>query len=481
MKPKTFQLLLVLLFGLLIITALGSLASRMASISVKPAVSETSSVYRTSSPSLQPSYIRKQAAGLSSTAGIAMPAPTRQVSIAFATATYQATSTSSPTPPAPGFTPSAAVLTASRTVLTPSAPGLTPSPTQPVVFRKVPYLVATGSDTQMMLVWQLNSTLPGRLEWGTGGAYQLGKISTSEIDDNDHLHLSTISSLEPGTKYTYRVTAGEQVFTGTFFTAAGPATDSLDFFVYGDTRDGMETHNEIAGQIIQAYTDVPSFQTFVLLVGDLVKYGDKESLWNKQLFDPQLANIRTLMANLPYVSVMGNHEQSGELFEKYFPMPFIAGRYWSFDYGPAHFSLLDQYVPYSAGSEQYEWLEKDLAASQKIWKFIVLHEPGWSAGGDHPNDKAVQQDLQPLAEKYGVSAFFAGHNHYYARAVINDIQHLTVGGGGAPFDTPDPKKDNIVVARREYSFVEISIRGNTLAGSVLSSSGEVIDTFEVVR
>ena len=127
-------------------------------------------------------------------------------------------------------------------------------------------------------------------------------------------------------------------------------------------------------------------------------------------------------------------------------MPFSADRYWSFDYGPAHFVMLDQYVDYAVGSPQYTWLVNDLAASTKIWKFIVMHEQGWSTGGGHENNTTVQTIIQPLAELYGVSIVFGGHNRYYARAVVNGVQHLTVGGGGAPLYTPDPGQPFIVTA-----------------------------------
>ena len=101
-----------------------------------------------------------------------------------------------------------------------------------------------------------------------------------------------------------------------------------------------------------------------------------------------------------------------------------------------HVVMLDQYTTYTAGSTQYNWLKTDLAASTKKWKVVVLHEPGWSAGGGHGNNTTVQNDLQPLFVQYGVAIVFGGHNHYYARASVSGVTHLTVGGGGAPLYSP---------------------------------------------
>ena len=81
------------------------------------------------------------------------------------------------------------------------------------------------------------------------------------------------------------------------------------------------------------------------------------------MFSPSLANIRTELANLSYLPVMGNHEGSGSLFLRYFPQPYVAAGYWSFDYGPVHVVMMDQYVSYGSGSAEYNWVKSDLAAT----------------------------------------------------------------------------------------------------------------------
>jgi hypothetical protein len=175
---------------------------------------------------------------------------------------------------------------------------------------------------------------------------------------------------------------------------------------------------------------------------------------------------------------MGNHEGAGILFKKYFPSPFVAGRYWSFDYGPAHFVVVDQYVPYGPGSAQLNWIEDDLAATDKPWKFMYLHEPGWSAG-THGNNSSVQNYIQPLCEEYNVSILFTGHNHNYARAIVNGVQHVTTGGGGAPLYQPNSSYPNIVAVSRSYHYCKIEINDNILSFKALTPSGNVIDSFTI--
>jgi Calcineurin-like phosphoesterase len=193
-------------------------------------------------------------------------------------------------------------------------------------------------------------------------------------------------------------------------------------------------------------------------------------------------NLRRQDASIADTGVRGNHEGGAVYFKRYFPQPYQpGGLYRSLDYGPMHIALLDQYTAYNAGSVQYKWLKNDLASSTKTWKFVVLHEPGWSSGGGHPNNTTVQTDLEPLFKQYGVSIVFGGHNHYYARATVDGIQHLTVGGGGAPLYVPASGYPNIVVASQNYSFGQFTISGTTLTARVVSNSGAVLDTFTIRR
>ena len=119
-----------------------------------------------------------------------------------------------------------------------------------------------------------------------------------------------------------------------------------------------------------------------------------------------------------------------------------------------------------------------MASSTKKWKFIILHEPGWSAGG-HSNEVAVQNYIQPLAVANNVTMIFAGHNHYYARAVVDGVQHVTTGGGGAPLYTPDPDAENIVVTAEVHHFCELEIMGNSLVFTARDKDGNELDSLQL--
>lgn len=359
---------------------------------------------------------------------------------------------------------------------------LLPGPAQAASRRKGPYLMLGGSPSSMTVLWQLDGTATCTLEWGRDRSHWEGRIQTTEY--GDHQHAYTIHGLKPGTLYHYRVTMGGQPYEGTFRTSPDPTSRRLKFMAYGDTRSQPGQHDRVAAAMVRQMETDPEYQTLLVVVGDLVAHGRQEHDWDEQLFDATRSHLQTLLSLAPYQSCLGNHELRGDgdedLFLKYFPYRWAAPHYGSFDYGPAHFTYVDQFTGYAPGSPQYAWIAADLAATRKPWRFVVLHEPGWSAGG-HTDNLDVQRYLEPLFETYGVAMVFAGHNHYYARAVVHGVQHITTGGGGAPLYQPHPDMPGVVAVSRSYHYCRVEIDGARLELEAVRPDGVVVDRVHLVR
>lgn len=352
--------------------------------------------------------------------------------------------------------------------------------------RKGPYLIYPGVNTRMMVLWQLDHTRKCRLDWGKDKTYSDNYVVTAEYG-TDHQHKYTISGLAPGTKYYYRVKAGSNEYPGSFRTAPPEDSNSVKFLVYGDTRTGVFEHDLVDETIVDTFEDDPSYQTFLILTGDWVDDGEEEEDWDEEFFNPAALNSRELQANLPVNGCIGNHEWNensnpSTYFDKYWPYPCVQHFYWSFDYGPVHIAVIDQYdADYAPGTKQFQWLVNDLAECDKQWKVLVLHEPGYSAGGGHNDNRAVQNYIHPLCEEYGVQIVFCGHNHYYARCDKNGIKHITAGGGGAPLRTPDPNHSPYVeIIEKTYHFCRIEIKGKNLHFRAVRPDGTLIDVFRLV-
>ncbi len=354
---------------------------------------------------------------------------------------------------------------------------LTGLTTLPDLMRKAPYVLYADNNTRMRIHWQLILSDTCLFEWGEDTTYSRGSSEIAEYGA-DHQFSRTIAGLTPGEMYYYRVTAGGYEYTGSL--RAAPPADAMQvkFFAYGDTRTYPADHDAVAAGIVSKYTADPDLQTMIISVGDLVNDGDIESDWDNQFFSPAYGNIQEMLGDLAYQACMGNHEGSGDLFRKYFPYPFESDRYWSFDYGPAHFVVVDQYVSYTTGSAQLTWIENDLATTAKPWKFIYLHEPGWG-GGTHSNNTTVQSYIQPLCELYDVYMVFAGHNHNYVRALVNGVHHVTTGGGGAPLYSPNLTWPNVVTGTKAHHFCMIEIDGGELHFSVITAQDSLIDSLTI--
>lgn len=368
--------------------------------------------------------------------------------------------------PAFTFTPSPTF-----TIVPPSS-----TPKTPLLLKKGPYLVFTGSPEGMNVIWQSEKAEDFVFEWGLDETYSMGS-SVPSGDPESILYQVRLSGLVPATQYFYRISTGSAEVHGSFFTPA-TSTDALTFFAYGDSRSGPDTHNGIATSILEQISLDPAAQTFILSTGDLMTTATEESL-QEDAFAANQTAIRKMLSILPVVNAMGNHDGTA-LFKQYFPYPFTTTYDWSFDYGPAHFTIIDQYIEMIPGSERWQWLKNDLSKSEKPWKFILLHAPGWSAG-PHENNEMVQKIIHPLAAANGVQMIIAGHNHYYARAEVDSVIHLTTGGGGAPLYDPENGWPRVVKSIKAFHYVKIEIQGNQLSAQVISPLGEILDEFSITN
>jgi hypothetical protein len=346
---------------------------------------------------------------------------------------------------------------------------------------KGPYLIYPLVNTQMDVLWQMSAPATCTLSWGTDETYSLG--STQETLDNPetHQHKYTITGLTPGTLYYYEVSYGSTKLTGRFRAAPADDAEKVSIYAWGDTRDDQFDPNTINTQICSEFIKNPEYQTLIIHAGDWVNK-DQDENWANEFFNRTSAAGNLMMhASLPQMGARGNHEGAAIYYKKYFPYKYQPGGcYYSFDYGPLHIAVVDQYVDYAWGSDQYVWLENDLASSSKKFKIILLHEPGWSAAGAHSDEIPVRTYIQPLCLEYHVSMVIGGHNHFYARGVVDNIVHLTLGGGGASSKTPSAK-ENIITYVGGLSYMRFDIDGNTLNAYAMNPNGNILDTYTLIN
>lgn len=78
--------------------------------------------------------------------------------------------------------------------------------------------------------------------------------------------------------------------------------------------------------------------------------------------------------------------------------------------------------------QQYQWLEKSLAASTCTWKVVIGHYPVFS-NGIHGNTQELVTNLLPLLKKYHVDFYLSGHDHDLEFLRRDDINFIVSGAG----------------------------------------------------
>jgi 3',5'-cyclic AMP phosphodiesterase CpdA len=200
-----------------------------------------------------------------------------------------------------------------------------------------------------------------------------------------------------------------------------PVLDSFHFEILGD-RTG-EAVPAVYDHAWQAAAD--GHPAFVVSVGDTIE-GLNDATAPREWLEAQ--QILKPYRPCPIYLVPGNHDiwsaASERLFRQYAAHP----PHYSFDYGQAHFTILDnsRSEDYSAG--ELAFLEQDLKAhrAQPV-KFIFSHRPSWLIGAALQNPNFA---LHQLARQYGVRYVISGHLHQMLRLDLQGVTYISMPSSG---------------------------------------------------
>ena len=322
------------------------------------------------------------------------------------------------------------------------------------VFLAPPYL-QNVTPKGITVMWETAAPFGGYVEYGEtmyGNHDRLRFASAA-------LQAARIEGLRAGTAYMYRVVLGGVEGPWHSFKTAPVGGDAVRFAVWGDSRSDPPMHERVVLEMGRVSPDI------AINVGDVVGSGANLNEWVEHHLWP----LRHLSASVPTYVAIGNHEYGGfggpdpracPPFERYFDHPTArsGNEYWySFDYGPARFIILDpnkaggprgERIP--PGSPQYEWFAREVAAAAREakWIFVFMHQPPYSecwAGGYYDGEFHLREEIVPLIEKYKADIVFSGHTHDYERGLPhppydpatgsgNEAVYIITGGGGASLD-----------------------------------------------
>ena len=328
-------------------------------------------------------------------------------------------------------------------------------------------LASTDNVSGRVVGWYDEKRLASsRLLWRAGGEAEMNSVPAEEtrVEIEDHtvfVYRAVMRGLAPGRRYEFTVECeGKRGALQTFSVDDGGAFKML---VFPDSQsvDGYTVWDRVARDASERFPDAALWVN----MGDLTDNGESWHQWRDwfHVFAPYIGGRL-------FVPIMGNHECYSlewtmclpRVFRALFPGPengseFYKGYYWSFDYGPVHFTVvntqreeIDTLCP-GLFDEQAAWLRRDLSETKKPWRVVLMHRDLVDYDAQPPRRDPISETLVPVFEEAGVDAVLTAHVHAYRRRLLKDwkrdsrgVLYIATGNAGnCYYELPPHEIDDV--------------------------------------
>lgn len=246
---------------------------------------------------------------------------------------------------------------------------------------------------------------------------------TQNLYRKQYSHQVAVTDLLPGTSYTYRVgDAAANVWSDAKSFVTDNGDEAFKFITIADVQASSNENFAHAALTLKGALSVMPDAEFTVNLGDYVNDNTNDE------WDWYFSNFAFANDILTQVPVAGNHD--GNITNKFntncFKNTFcldqsknesIEGVYYSFEYGNAHFAVLNTNDMYPMSQAQRNWLINDMSASDAQWKIILAHRSFYSAGKNinKPDTIIMRNVLLPIIDQLDIDMVYAGHDHMYLR------------------------------------------------------------------
>ncbi len=360
-----------------------------------------------------------------------------------------------------------------------------------------PYLQYSTKNS-IKILWETNEKMTSVVLYGEGSKKDIDApvlTDKKSLDGTRTMHEVELNNLEEETNYFWKVVSKSNSSTieSEVYTFKSVVKDSTAFMfaLVGDSQRNNKTPwawNTISSAV---WKERPNF---VINAGDLVDWGHNKNEWVSEFLAPS----HDLMSRVPMYTVLGNHEGDSDYYYQYMANPSPEYCY-TFRYGNAEFFMVDSNRDLSEGSDQYNWLEQQLAKSNATWKIVVHHHPPYSSESDDHGDTFQGQlsemghkkvrDLPKLYDKYHVDFCLFGHTHVYERTwplkdnKINQKEgtiYINSGGAGGGLETFAPTRNWFTLELQEgHHYCTFAIYDTTLIFKAVDHTGVLFDQFQL--
>lgn len=323
----------------------------------------------------------------------------------------------------------------------------------------------------ILVIWETDiPTSNNEVRWGL--TRDLGNVSSEKYEfffQNQNLHNVRLDGLIPSTKYYYKVISDSIESKIYSFYTTFERNNTVRFIAYGDTRgvwDNWQYASIVANKIEEHKPH------FVLHSGDLVHDGINQSQW------VDFFSISRFVHNSTLYPVLGNHEDHGTPYFRYFSLPHNE-RWYSFDNGPIHFIGLDSNPRNALKLFQLLWLIRDLRKNNQPFTMVFFHHPLYSSG-NHGSTLYLRWLWKPVFERFNVDIIFNGHDHDYERGRVKGINYIVTGGGGAPLKDVG-RSWWTIYSEKTYHYCLITANQSKLTCQSIKPDGSIIDSFMITK
>lgn len=374
--------------------------------------------------------------------------------------------------------------------------------------------------TTQTLTWRTNTAvLKGQVQYIEAGREALpaaaalrapARVRTLFTDlGMMNIHSATLKGLKPGTTYLYRVGADTNWSATASFTTEAAGSRPFEILLFGDSQSGDSKKADYGPwhtTLHNAYQAHPA-AAFFMVLGDHVEIGQSYAHWNQWF-----AASAGVIDRLPLMDVEGNHETYNTqdlhpslpaIFTGQSSLPLngpegLKGQVYSFDYGDAHFAVLDSQVeeegPFIDRMLELEaaWLDADLSRTDRKWKLVMFHKTPYYNRSAKANE-ALKAVLTPVFDKHRVDLVFNGHDHGYSRTYPIDRDTpvaspargtvYVVAGRSGNKTYPDLSKKVwdafFYDPQAEPNYLAVKVDGDRLTLTAHQQSGALIDTYTI--
>ncbi|RLE38137.1 hypothetical protein DRJ23_05050 [Candidatus Acetothermia bacterium] len=330
--------------------------------------------------------------------------------------------------------------------------------------------------TTMTIMWRTDTDVTDSVvEYGPTDNYGMsasGTVETYTYARKEILwHTVELTGLTPNTTYHYRCGAEGNWSDDYYFKTApeyGPR-NMLRIAVFGDSRGGWDTLAQIFQVVKKERVQL------IVFTGDFTNGAAQME------YDKFFSAGEGVLEYIPFMPVHGNHEMGLETYFGEFALPGNE-RYFSYDYGPIHFTYLYSFSEPEAVTQR-PWMLQDLRGTTKPWKIIVAHKTIYSAGGGHGITPYLLDHWVDIFDKTGVDIYFNGHDHDYERSWpiksgridADGTVYLTTGGAGAPL-VDVGRGWWTAVSESSYHYIMLLVRPTQISMTVKRLDGSVLDS-----